>query len=208
MELAGLIRGWPKIGYPDAGYKEQEEYKKSLHLLVARDYSWLVSELFDIEGDLGWGPGNRDDEEELFRDPMPSSYARMSSLLNTLNSVEKDDSLVRLVRVARTGNVSNSMELYVSRGLKAQKDNRKRLIIHIYNKISAGGHLYTIGGARIYFSLWTQQGRFELAFAGLVRLLYHPLDILKVKAMTAKMKWKKLHNRYEANGHVPAFVSR
>jgi hypothetical protein len=63
----------------------------------------------------------------------------------------------------------------------------------IYGKIALCHTSYTLGGARVFLSLWALQKLYSLAVAGLIWLLHYPLMPVRVKAETVKRKIMKKH---------------
>ena len=190
MDAIALSRNWQRIGALglDANAHDVDAFRQRLRFLVALRYGWLAAELFDIEGELGWGPGHRDWEEALFPPPTEDSNAHMRTFLKTLESVRPDEGLEEMLRDAANGLWRNLAGKNLVRVFKARLVRRSGLITYFYGKVAEMHDAYTLGAARIYLALWTQQHKFRLSLAGLVRLLFNPLTAVGVRAETVQRR--------------------
>ena len=190
MDVASLSKEWQRIGPLGLEAKTQdvEHFKQRLRLIVARDYGWLVSELFEIEGKLSWGPGHREWDEDYYPTPTEDSYAHMTTFLRTLASVHVDTGLMEALRDASNGRWKNAAGKNIAKSLCAKETCRDSLIWYYYGWVADTRNAYTLGGARIYLQLWRQQHLFWLSCAGLIWLLFNPLTTLLARAKTAKMR--------------------
>jgi len=184
-----LINEWQYVSTLDYFAEHVEDFKDDLRFVVCRDYGWLASELFSIEGELGWGPGFREYEGMFFPPPTRSSYAMMTTFLNTLQRVEKDITLIQMLRNARVGYYPDKPTTLLARTLSVRAGNKDKLVDHFYNKIASNiNNTYTIGAARLYHSMWSHQKKFCLAVAGLIRLAFTPLNRISARAETVRRK--------------------
>ena len=71
--------------------------KEQLREKVCRHYPWLVSELFELEGVMGWGPGHRDYEGEGFPPPVPDAPDRLQRFMDVLRQIPESDMWQELV---------------------------------------------------------------------------------------------------------------
>ena len=190
MDVATLSREWQRIGPLglEAKTRDVEHFKQRLRLIVARDYGWLVSELYDIEGKLGWGPGHREWDEDGYPPPTEDSYAHMTTFLRTLASVHVDTGLVEALREASDGRWKSVAGKYIAKSLHARETIRNSVILRYYGWVADTRNEYTVGGARIYRYLWEQQNLFWLSCAGLIWLLFNPLNTILARAKTAEMR--------------------
>lgn len=188
MNVAELSAAWPNIAPLQSDSLETESFRQNLRFLVARDYGWLASELFGIEGDLGWGPGNREWDGDFFPPPTDDSWAHMTTFLRTLASVRKDHELLDMLADASRGTWKTIAGKYITSAVNAREASHGGLISFYYGKVAECRNSYTLGAARVYLAMWTQQHKFRLAVAGLVRLLFQPLSKLTVRAETVKRR--------------------
>ena len=191
MDVAMLISVWPKIAFLDADEPDVESFRQNLRFLVARDYGWLASELFEIEGELGWGPGHREWDGDFFPPPTTESSAHMMTFLRTLATVRRDTELMELLTAAARGTWHTPAGRFIERAVHVRETSRSGIIQYFYGKIATRHSEYTLGAARIYLAMWTQQRRFKLAVSGLIRLLFQPLTRLGVRAETVLRRTRR-----------------
>jgi len=184
-----LLREWEAVASLPSDAEAVENFRQRLRAVVCRDYGWLASELFEIEGELGWGPGIREYDGEFFPPRTPSSTALMQTFLNTLTRARKDTELTEMIRLARLGVTKDKATALLAVSLAAKEVDWHKLIHHFYGRVSELRDTYTLGAARMYLALWTQQHNFAVAVAGLIRLLVKPLSKLWVRAETVRRKF-------------------
>ena len=183
----------------------KEKEQATLRWYVCMFYPWLVSELFDIEGVLGWGPGFREWEgDDEFPPPLPDAPARyqkfrrildqvpMSTLLeefmDAANSTKRRalEKLVRagLMTPARLeGKLQDQQRPGVrclALALKAREARRPDIINLLYGRIAEKHSQYMLGGARMYLYQWRDYQNYNLAVAGLIWMLHNPITPEKV----------------------------
>ena len=189
---------WDALNYSeDTLYSDREEYRMFMHRVVGEKYPWLTAELYTIEGELGWGPGFRDYEEDFFLTPpeTPSARSRMKNFVHTLDSVEPDLTISNAVsevhRNEPTTHYAKMLRRYV-RKAEAANGNREHLIRRTYYCIADRyfPETYVIGAARIYKLIWEKQNCFILAIAGLLKLYYAPLTKIGAGVETSKRRIK------------------
>lgn len=190
--MSSLSQIWEDMNYDEDTVISSvvSEFREKVRMTVARDYPWMVAELFEIEGDLGWGPGFReyDDEYSCFPERTWYANAKMLTFLKTLEHCEKDNALVQAIQEAK-GMPTRKLATMLRRFMeKTDKNDYEefRAICKVYGLIATRRSEYTLGGARIYFALYTEQKKFLLALAGLLRLFYSPLVKVKVDAETIR----------------------
>ena len=172
--------------FPEMAHGFQQRLRKEICL----NYPWLTSELFALEGELGWGPGFREHEGEFYPPELPEARQRMTGFLQMLDMVQPNCELMNgLVSKARYQfEPSDSAVRMLRTALNARILLRNVLATWLYGKIANCHSPYTLGGARLYFSVWIQQQNFTLAMAGMIWLLHKPLNPLTARAETVKRK--------------------
>lgn len=185
--MATLLNHWRHVRQMP-GEENIRQFRERLHLIVGRDYRWLASELFEIEGELGWGPGVREWGGDGYPPATAASAAMMETFLRTLESSQKDDTLILSLWDASRGRVTDTFSRMLTKYLKVRDVNRHAVIQHFYARVATTRSVYTLGAARIYLLLWLRQRRFKLALAGLLHLLLHPLNKLVVRAETVRRR--------------------
>ena len=179
-----LMQEWSQVSRLEANDPDVIEFRQDLRRTVCTDYCWLVSELFELEGDLGWGPGHREFEEDYLPPRVLSSHAHMETFLNTLERVRKDTTIRDLI----SGAITDKRADQISKCLTARKVVQGDVVQLMYSRVAMYRSAYTLGGARMYLSMWTDEGQYALAVSGLINLLYNPLSKLSVGAETVRRK--------------------
>ena len=179
-----LMQEWSQVSGLEANDPDVIEFRQELRKTVCLDYSWLVSELFELEGDLGWGPGHREFEEDYLPPRVLSSHAHMETFLNTLERVRKDTTIRDLLNQS----INDKRSAQIAKCLTARQVMRSDVVQLMYSRVAMYRSAYTLGGARMYLSMWTDEGQYALAVAGLINLLHNPLSKLAVGAETVRRK--------------------
>jgi hypothetical protein len=185
-----LTERWHALGGGEFS-EGHAEFRLALRFAVCRNYPWLVSELFALEGLLGWGPGFRDYDGEFFPPMLPEAPARMGRFLELLSLVQPDDVMQSIFTDAITGRPSGRLAGMISVSLRAKLCFRPSIISLLYDKIAVFHSSYVLGGARIFFSLWTQRHNYALAVTGLAWLLHRPISPVYARAETVRRKLLK-----------------
>lgn len=179
-----LMQEWSQVSGLEAHDPDTIEFRQKLRRTVCLDYCWLVSELFDLEGDLGLGPGHREFDEDYLQPKVISSHAHMETFLNTLERVRKDTTIRDLI----SGTITDKRAAHVSKCLTARKVVQGDVVHLMYSRVAMYRSAYTLGGARMYLSMWTDERQYALAVSGLINLLHNPLSKLSVGAETVRRK--------------------
>ena len=179
-----LMQEWSQVSEFDARDPDTIEFRQKLRRIVCLDYCWLVSELFELEGDLGWGPGHREFDEDYLPPRVLSSHAHMETFLNTLERVRKDTTIRDLI----SGAITDKRAAQISKCLTARKVVQSDVVQLMYSRVAMYRSAYTLGGARMYLSMWTDEGQYALSVSGLINLLHNPLSKLSVGAETVRRK--------------------
>lgn len=186
-----LMQEWSQVSVLEANDPDVIEFRQELRRTVCLDYCWLVSELFELEGDLGWGPGHREFEEDYLPPRVLSSQAHMETFLNTLERVRKDTTIRDLLNQS----INDKRSAQIAKCLTARRVMRSGVVQLMYSRVAMYRSAYTLGGARMYLSMWTDEGQYAIAVAGLINLLHNPLSKLSVGAETVRRKLDLPHNR-------------
>ncbi len=189
--MKSLFESWAE--FEDAN---REEFQKAVRLTVATSYPWLTSELFGIEGELGWGPGFREDfdGDTLFPSPTESSEKQMANFLKTLEQTEPDESFRQGISDAVQGVESKQKFARIMSAFLEKIRQRTRtesgVIYDVYRVfLSQRKDPYAIGGARIYRDLG--KSNFLISLGGLLKLYCEPLKKTQVGALTVQRKFTR-----------------
>ena len=187
---------------------------EELRFKVCRYYPWLVSELYELEGVMGWGFGFREHSGNDFPPPCPDAADRMRAFLELLAEVRQDDVLATLIKEASRSekasrpsilalrrNLESQQEMadrlerrhqacvrLLSTAIEARTEYRSQMIRMLYDKIEDAYPLYVLGGAKLYLFQWQAKQRYALAASGLVWLLFNPITKRDVLAEAAQRK--------------------
>jgi hypothetical protein len=204
-----LLPSWNALQQHSQFQEMAHGFQQRLRKEVCMNYPWLAGELFVLEGELGWGPGFREHEGEFYPPELPEARQRMTGFLQMLDMVQPNvDLLNELVSKARYQfDPKESTVLMLRTVLNARLLLRNTLANWMYGKIANYHSPYTLGGARMYYSVWGLQQNFTLAMAGMVWLLHKPLNPLVARAETVKRKILKRSlqalESSQKNGLVP-----
>jgi len=187
--------------------------KEQLREKVCRHYPWLASELFELEGYLGVGPGHRDYEGEGFPPPTPDAPDKLQRFMDVLRRVPICHIPEKLCNAAEGEQPHKYAELllsgmfsraHISKRLRenhkmvllfpsavrrlalvlnAQEGRRTEEIFQLHSEISEKHSTYVLGGARIYLDQWRYNQNYYLAASGLVWLLCNPITKQHVEGM-------------------------
>ena len=182
-------REWESLLEADFSEPGLDGFRQRLRFSVCRDYPWLVSELFRLEGVLGWGPGFREYEGDFFPPPLPGSYATMVEFLEVISKIPRDAVLSSMIREAVCGRSTSRCSSLLATALCARKECRHSVVNKLYAKIAEAHSPYVLGGARLYLFMWLLHRRYALSAAGLTWLLHNPITRIKARAETVRRKW-------------------
>ena len=202
-----LTDKWDALNYSeDTLNRDKEEFRMLMHRVVGVDYPWLASELYAIEGELGWGPGFRDFEDRFFLMPpeTPAARSRMKNFVRTIEMSRPDKAIKNVILEAVVHNEPTTRKARMLRKYlcHATPINKNSLVHKVYGCV-LNRHFpktYVVGAARIYRAIWDMQKIFTLAIAGLIHLYYEPLTKLKA-AVETSLRHKKANDlsRWESN---------
>ena len=198
-----LLQEWETLRSLEFLEPRLDHFRQRLRLTVCRDYPWLVSELYDLEGLLGWGPGFRDYDGDFFPPPMPGSSQKMREFLEVLSRLPRDALLPDLIRDAARDRCSSRCSRLLSVALCARKGCRHSVVDKLYGKIAEAHSPYVLGGARLYLFMWLLQQRYALAAAGLSWLLHNPISKLKARAETVRRRRALWQSTEQAAYEIP-----
>ena len=191
MDLDAL---WTAAQQSNYSPKEVEIFRYSMHRELATSYPWLAAEFFALEGMMGWGPGFRECQHDVYFPSMTlEAPQKMMEFLQLLEIVAPNTILQSLVQTSCAPDAEMRRLTSLERILlvvvtKARMEVRDAVINKLYEKIAWHRSHYTLGAARIFRSLWRQQECYALAAAGLIWLLHKPLSTRKVIAESIRRK--------------------
>ncbi|MDR1945987.1 MAG: hypothetical protein LBQ51_02315 [Desulfovibrio sp.] len=185
--MATLYEDWHSLSHSNE--QAVSCFRKKLNYTVVRNYSWLCPQLYELEGYMGWGPGSREDYDgEGYPPKLHWAEHSVSAFCRMLTEVEPDNQLLSLIITAQSGNVVSGPAKMLAICLNSTLKLREGVIKVVYEKISDAHSGYTLGAARIYRALWWTQGKYALAVAGLVHLLFFPTSPSDVRRETERRK--------------------
>lgn len=156
--------------------------------VVCTDYWLQAGEYFTLEGELGWGPGHREwDQEDLDPPLMQGAVQKLRQFLHRLAALEPTPILTAIK--ANPSSVAGSFfeRMCLVRRLGQTKPGQDKTLEYkileiVYSRIANHRSHYELGGARAFLKLWMETGKFQTAVAGLINVLVYGLPKEKVMA--------------------------
>jgi hypothetical protein len=172
--------------------RKQEKLVTELSNIVAMNYWYMAGNLYELLGDIGHGPGHREDwyEGDYYPKPYRNARTLLSNFIDdlsilqidrkTLDKFKKDETFILAMRLVPTYG--------------------KQILSRPYQIIVLRKTDYQIGAARIFLSLIldnTDKESEEVGLAGLIAIAKGNLNKLQVNAFVARQRY---NHRRSVNG--------
>lgn len=164
----------------------RDAIQSELTELICKHYWWLAGKFFILEGDLGWGPGHRDDHDgDGYPPPVADAFFRLKNFIQDLALLPPTEAVQSLAR--QDGEVPvASIESRLFRKVFGMDRELPQLVEFLYSRIVAIRSVYEIGAARCY-KRFAKENPIQ-ALAGMTLILVRRLNHSDVEAESAILR--------------------